>query len=283
MHFWIEFIVRFLALETSTQQMSVGVAQATAQGDWRQWVQTATGGAQASHALLPTIQALLQEAGMSLPDLNALVLGRGPGAFTGLRTACAVAQGLAYGVRTAVHPQGLPVLAVDTLLAVAEEARASLAAARQQGRLSVTAVLDARMGELYAATYCFDDAAVSQARLLNGPDLLAPEQLAAHAAEVSAALPTPISIPVPHLWAGNVWDDAALVERMAWDEATVAACVCAWPTAQALLRLAPALWQSGQAVPAAQAQPLYVRDKVAQTTAERAMAASSQGASHAAA
>lgn len=258
--------MRFLALETSTQQMSVGLIVNTAGRTERQWLHEAPGGAQASHALLPAIQDLLQQAHLSLDDLDALVLGHGPGAFTGLRTACAVAQGLAYGVRSASHPQGLPVLAVDTLLAVAEEARHAWAQTphNQDGRaVWITAVLDARMGEVYVASYRFEHAVVAQAVCVAGPDLCTPNRLV----EVCPAVPSEES----HIWAGNVWADATL---MADVEARIKASTCleAWPTAAALLRLAPALWQSGQAVSAAEVQPVYVRNKVAQTTAERAAA-----------
>jgi tRNA threonylcarbamoyladenosine biosynthesis protein TsaB len=161
----------------------------------------------------------------------------------------------------------LPVLAVDTLLAVAEEARHIAASSHPHpsGPLWITAVLDARMGEVYVATYRFDDASVPQAVVVVEPHLLAPE----HLADVSADLPPQ----APHLWAGNAWDDAALKARwplFVWAKQPP---VTAWPTAGALLRLAPALWRAGAAVTAAEAQPLYIRNKVAQTTAERAAAA----------
>ena len=102
---------RWLAFDTSTDVLSLAVAR----GD-QVWTQTLPGGAQASSGLIPAVQAMLAEADMPLASLDAIVFGRGPGSFTGLRTACAVAQGLAFGAN-------VPVLPVDTLLAVAEEAR----------------------------------------------------------------------------------------------------------------------------------------------------------------
>ena len=86
-------------------------------------------------------------------DLDAIVVARGPGSFTGLRTACAVAQGLAYGARSEARPDGLPVLPVDTLLALAEEARLRQAERGQPVPKRVAAGLDARMGEMYVALY----------------------------------------------------------------------------------------------------------------------------------
>jgi len=199
----------------------------------------------------------LEEMGLALNDLDALVLGRGPGSFTGLRTACAVIQGLAYGTRGARHPDGMPVLAVDTLMAVAEDARCRWVEQPdqlQRGPLTITALLDARMDEMYAATYVFPDPLCAEARLQGGPWLTRPEDLGG-VLSVDAA---------SGLWAGNVFDvyGARLPD-------TPAQRVLAWPTAEALLRLAPALLAQGLAGPAASAQPLYVRDKVAQTTEER--------------
>lgn len=213
-----------LAFDCSTDTLSVAVQH----GD-RVVARTQAGGAQASAALIPLIHELLAEAGLTLHGLQALVFGRGPGAFTGLRTACAVAQGLGYGA-------DIPVLPIDTLHAVAEEARHATGAAQ------VLAVLDARMDEVYAA------ACDTAAGHCEAPRLMAPEQ---------------VQVPPGFLLAGNAF--TAYGERLPAD-APRHACL---PTATALLRLAPAMLAAGRAVPAAEAQPLYVRDKVAQTTAER--------------
>ena len=127
-----------LAFDTSTEALAVAL-----QGPGGQRLWNGEGGAQASALLLPTVQQLLDEAGLQLVDVDAIAFGQGPGAFTGLRTACAVAQGLAFGADK-------PVLAIDSLLIVAEDARAD------QGFppvLEVAVAMDARMGELYAARY----------------------------------------------------------------------------------------------------------------------------------
>jgi tRNA threonylcarbamoyladenosine biosynthesis protein TsaB len=127
---------------------------------------------------------------------------------------------------------GIPVLPIDTLLAVAEEARFNA------GATQIQAVLDARMGEVYAASYAYKEGiwdAISDIQLCK------PDQL---------QLETSFQL------AGNCLEDANRINAM--------------PTATAMLRLAPAMLAAGLGVPADQALPLYVRDKVAQTTAERA-------------
>ncbi|WP_119156273.1 tRNA (adenosine(37)-N6)-threonylcarbamoyltransferase complex dimerization subunit type 1 TsaB [Caldimonas tepidiphila] len=225
---------RVLAIETATSLMSIAVAV----DDAPVHLFEAAGGAQASAALLPAIERLLAESGMTLAQLDAIAFGRGPGAFTGLRTACAVAQGLAFGAEK-------PVLAIDTLMVVAEDARAAA-----PGLAEVWAATDARMGEVYAARYRHDGA---RWRTLDAPALYAPAALAERIAASPAAL------------AG----DALLVHG----DALAAAAPQAWPDARphaaALVALARAAWRDGEALDAAEALPLYIRDKVAQTTAER--------------
>lgn len=222
-----------LAFDTSTERMSVALCK----GD-QIWRYNGAGGAAASAQLLPVIQSLMTQANMQWSDLHALVFGRGPGSFTGLRTACSVAQGLAFGAN-------LPVLPLDTLLAVAEDAR------QQHGCTQVLAALDARMDQVYAARYLHRDGAWLE---IDAPALTSPESLRLQEGE----------------WlAGNVQDVyGARLQRHV-------RAVPSWPEAAAMLRLAPALLAQGCAVPAAQAQPLYVRYKVAQTTAERQLVAAS--------
>ncbi|HEY0887524.1 MAG TPA: tRNA (adenosine(37)-N6)-threonylcarbamoyltransferase complex dimerization subunit type 1 TsaB [Ramlibacter sp.] len=221
--------MNLLALDTSTEVFAIAVQRG---GELLQ--HEAPGGAQASAAMIPAIQRLLAQAGLALPELDAIVFGRGPGSFTGLRTACSVTQGLAFGAK-------VPVLPVETLLAVAEEARFRAGATR------VVALLDARMDEVYAAAYEWDGRAWQR--------------------HGEIALDAPQNVAVPSGWAmaGNAF--AAYGSRLPAGQR-----IDALPTATALLRLAPALLADGQAVPAGGALPLYIRDKVAQTTAERAAA-----------
>ena len=233
-----------LAFDSATEHLSVAVA---AHG--RIEVHESPGGATASAALVPAILALLDRAGVALADLDAIVFGSGPGAFTGLRTACSVAQGLALGA-------GKPVLPVHTLLAIAQDAIAQDAIAEDartagDGATAVWALLDARMNEIYAARYAYDGRRWST---LDAPMLTTPDALNARwEAE-----------PPQHV-AGNALE--AFGERLQAGAARRSP--AALPRATALLALAPALLEDGGAVDAALALPLYVREKVAQTTAER--------------
>jgi tRNA threonylcarbamoyladenosine biosynthesis protein TsaB len=222
--------MKLLAFDTSTETLSIAVSGGA---DAAVLEHTGPGGPQASAALIPAIEALLERAGLALPQLDAIAFGRGPGSFTGLRTAAAVAQGLGFGA-------GVPVLAIDTLLAVAEEACAQCGATR------IVAMLDARMDEVYFAAYERQD---GQWITRQPPALGRPED----------AL-------VPDGWtiAGNV------LELHGTRLPAGAARIAALPTARALLRLAPQALAAGAPHDPAHALPLYIRDKVAQTTEERA-------------
>ena len=238
--------MNLLAFDTSTDVMSIAV-QRVANGVPEVWQHAGAGGAQASATLIPAIQRLMQQAGLKFGDLDAIAFGRGPGSFTGLRTACSVAQGLAFGA-------GVPVLPVDTLQVVAEEARhlwgGSSDVPRATGtpaHFRVLAVLDARMDEVYAAAYEFNSAMPIQQE---NHGLVKPENLV---------------LPVGWFLAGNA--AGAYGDRLPGGPPVR---IAALPTGQALLRLAPALLAAGHAVPAEQALPLYIRDKVAKTTKERA-------------
>jgi tRNA threonylcarbamoyladenosine biosynthesis protein TsaB len=250
----------WLAIETSTDTLSLAVARGT-----QTWTHTSAGGALTSTHMIPQILALLKEAGLALTDLQAVVFGRGPGAFTGLRTACSVAQGLAFGA-------DLPVLPIDTLLAVAEEARAANASTGGAPVTRVLAVMDARMAQVYAAAYEFTPNVADTAgeaiqlhgtwRCVQEPELHSPESLHWPADWTHDSAQTASAA---FIAAGNAWP----VYAGCWPAALTAPQVMALPTAAALLRLAPAAWAAGEAVPPEEALPLYIRDKVAQTTDER--------------
>jgi tRNA threonylcarbamoyladenosine biosynthesis protein TsaB len=225
--------VRLLAFDTSTDQMSIAVQHGSAMFE-----HTSAGGAQASSTMIAVIEALMHQADLTYSQLDAIVLGRGPGSFTGLRTACAVAQGLAFGARIKVLP-------VDTLLAVVQEAHLQGAT-----HAHILAALDARMGEVYANHYEFNSALRS---MDTGYLLKKPQELAC-------------SNPQSTLLAGNI--RPTLDAQLSAEILALPHLHCL-PTARALLALAPRLIAAGGLVDAEFALPLYVRDKVAQTTAER--------------
>ena len=223
-----------IAFDTASERMAIGLLHGS-----RVLSHSGEGGVKASAALLPRLLALLAEAGLAVADLDAIAFGRGPGAFTGLRTACSVAQGLAFGA-------GKPVLPIDSLLAVAEDARGGAASCR------VWATIDARMDQIYAAEYAFADGRWSThvAPLLTDCEALDMRWRDAP----------------PQRVAGNAL--IAFGPRLVTQGATRAPDAVASPTA--LLMLAEAAWHAGDGVDAALALPVYVRDKVAETSEERA-------------
>jgi tRNA threonylcarbamoyladenosine biosynthesis protein TsaB len=227
-----------LAIETSTDTMSLGL-----QCGGQVLMHTSAGGALASSSLIPALENLMAQAQLRYAQLDAIVFGRGPGAFTGLRTACSVVQGLAYGADR-------PVLPVDTLLAVAQEALLQ-SAELGHAPTRILVALDARMGEVYAENYEFDS---TLRTVYQGNLLKTPEKLLDHLALA------------PTLLAGNLRPSLEAQLPQAVLDLPYLHCL---PTARALLHLAPALIAAGGLRPAHEALPLYIRDKVALTTAER--------------
>lgn len=230
--------MKLLALDTATETMAVGVAH----GELSLATNT-EGGALASERLIPMALELLAQSGLAPSSLDAIAFGQGPGAFTGLRTAVSVAQGLAFGI-------GCPVLPIDSLLIVAEDARQQAQAGAAPFELWVA--MDARMDEAYAAAYRHDGQVW---QVLQAPSLYDLPSLAARWQANGG----------PGTLAGSAIE--AFAGRLPWGDARL------WPhaadRAAALLRLARAAWVAGAAVPAQAALPVYLRDKVALTTAER--------------
>ena len=191
-----------------------------------------------SQAILPMVQELLAVSGISITDCDAIAFGAGPGSFTGVRTACGIAQGLGFGA-------DLPVLPLVTLAAMAE------ACHRASGATEVLAVLDARMGEVYWAQYRLaDEGWITVAEpLLCAPDAVQPVCVAG-----LIACGNGLSA-YPEAFAGQAWCANALPQVL--------------PHARELAQLAVTALSAGAAVSAADAQPIYLRNKVAYTSAER--------------
>ena len=224
--------MKILALDTSTRWLSVALYNGTHASLLRECVDTA-----ASQRILPAVDEILAREGTPLASVEGIAFGAGPGAFTGVRIACGVAQGLAFGVER-------PVFAVGTLEALAQSAW------RQHGWDRVVACLDARMHEVYVAAYRRDGKGwmVVREPAVDKPDALAPFGGGWHGA-------------------GDAFlAHATLAQRLrlaAYDGAIIpdaqSVAECAWPRVLA---------RAG--VPAHEAQPLYVRHRVALTSAERA-------------
>lgn len=224
--------MNFLAFETATARLSVAL---WCEGQLIEKADVLPN--RGSEVLLPWANQLLAEAGLTWRQLDGLAFGAGPGGFTGLRLACGVVQGLAFGL-------AVPVVPVGTLAALA------LAAGAER----VLACLDARMNEVYLGAYQVAGEVVTE--------IAAPTVGAGHTA----------SLPPGADWHGAgdgfaTAAGAAIAERMGGRLVAVAA--AAAPTASAVARLAAPRLAVGAGVDAAAAVPLYVRDKVALTTAER--------------
>lgn len=217
--------MKLLALDTATEACSAAV-----------WLDGAVVEryelAPRRHAalILPMIEAVLAEVGMSVTQLDAIAFGRGPGAFTGVRVAVGVAQGIAFAA-------DLPVVPVSTLAALA------LSTARETGASRIAAALDARMGEVYWGAY-----------IVNGDDaeVVGEERLCAPAAVTAP--------PGDWFGVGNGWiaHAATLSRRLA---------VSAWqgeryPRAGAIARLGAGLCRRGHGVTAERALPVYLRNEV---------------------
>jgi tRNA threonylcarbamoyladenosine biosynthesis protein TsaB len=189
--------------------------------------------------MLPLVQAALREYTISITGLQGIAFGAGPGSFTGLRIACGIAQGLAFGA-------GLPVVAVGSLEAIAESAR------RDHGAERVVAALDARMQQVYIGMYVWRDHVWHPAK--------------------APIVVDPASAPVPEgdgwFGAGNAYAAyPALADRLRPAIARIDASIA--PRARDVGVLALPRFAGGDGVRAQDAAPLYVRQRVALTTAER--------------
>lgn len=237
--------MRILALDTAASTASVALLTGAE-------VRLRTlAGPQSSHSgrIMAEISALLAEGGCTLPQLDAIAFGQGPGAFTGVRLACAVAQGLAMGL-------GIGLVPIESPAALA------VAACRQAGThgASVFVATDARMDEAYVAAY----------RVALAPNHATAERLG----DLHCLPPAQLALPLAD-HADSGWLAAGSAFRVYADALAplrthTAAC---YPDlegcADELARLAVLPTQSGQLTAPEHAAPVYVRNKVALTTAER--------------
>lgn len=249
--------MKILALDASTEWLCAAlVVDAEVIG-----AQGEPGGAHTSRRLLPLIEELLCRSGLRLADLDALAVAVGPGAFTGLRSVCSTAQGLALGL-------GLPVLPVDSLEIVAEQAWCGKPEKPSVSRVPSTVLgvaVDARMGQVYDAVYRRLNPGWS---MVEAPQVRHPDETAAHWLGLRSG---------PGHWTGS---GVGLMAATAVEQARRAGVHVdggeadgAAARAQALGRCATQAWSRGERLDAAQLVPRYVRDRVALTTLEREEAA----------
>jgi len=223
--------VKLLAFDTSTEYLSLALMQ----GDGLSTFDVLAGQSH-SQLILPQIQVLLEGAGLRLADLHGIAFGAGPGSFTGVRIAAGVAQGLGFGA-------GLPVAGICTLQALAEASGAD----------KVIACLDARMGEVYHAAYVRES---GNWRAVMEPGLYKPDAVPAIEGEGWTG-------------AGSGWKTYGALLSQAYQSQLREMLPELLPSAAAILRLAQPRFADGQALPAAEAMPIYIRNRVALKTSER--------------
>jgi tRNA threonylcarbamoyladenosine biosynthesis protein TsaB len=219
-----------LAIETSTELASAALLH----GD-QIMVRESSGVQTHSQTILPMVQSLLAQAGIAVTQCGAIAFGAGPGSFTGVRTACGIAQGLAFGA-------GLLVVPIVTLQAMAQ------ACLEITGSSDVLTLLDARMGEVYWAHYRYADGWHTVIEpMLSAPSAVLPSGDVVACGNGLAAYPS------------------------AFENRTFAknAQQAVMPHAAQIAQLARTAFARGLAVAPSEAQPLYLRNKVALTTTER--------------
>lgn len=223
--------MNLLAFDTSTEYLSLAI-----QKNGELFTFDVNAGQTHSQIILPQIQLLLDSAHLQLSDLNGITFGAGPGSFTGVRIAAGVAQGLGFGAN-------LPVLGLCTLLALAQASSAQ----------KVIACLDARMGEVYFAAY---------------------EKIAGEwQTSIEPSLHKPDAVPnvegTDWVGAGSGWQTYGEQLGHFYGAQLISTQPQLLPNATALISLALPTFLAGEAKPAALAQPIYIRNRVALKTAER--------------
>jgi tRNA threonylcarbamoyladenosine biosynthesis protein TsaB len=228
--------MNLLSLDTSTEFLSLAIQAGDTLFTHHQHVGNAS-----SELILPQIQALLDAANVELKDLHGIAFGAGPGAFTGVRIACGVAQGLGFGAN-------IPVVGVNTLLAVAQASGAD----------KVIVCLDARMGEIYHATF---EKSSHQWLEISETQVCKPE--------ASPMLGSATSSNKQWVGAGSGWAVYGVILSKIYDQPLLKILPEVTPMAEAILQLARPVFEAGQAKAATEAAPIYIRNRVALTTQQR--------------
>nr|WP_252727562.1 tRNA (adenosine(37)-N6)-threonylcarbamoyltransferase complex dimerization subunit type 1 TsaB [Colwellia sp. C2M11] len=229
-------IVNYLAIDASTEACSVALQ---VEGKLYSCYELCP----QSHSLqlLPMVDKLLKEAGITISQCDGLVFGRGPGSFTGVRIGVGVAQGLAFSA-------DLPVIGVSSLQAMAQ-----LAFIKHQ-QTKVISTIDARMGEVYNAYFVLDENNIMQEQVLADKQceaVSAPEAVNTRLAGI---------VTEPIYGVGTGWD--AYKEELTALKSNQGTPDVLFPSAEAMLVIGKAILEQGEGVKAEDAQPVYVRDTV---------------------
>ena len=228
--------MKLLALDTATEACSAALY---VDGEVTQRFELAP----RRHAalILPMLDSLLNEDGFSHSQLDAVAFGRGPGAFTGVRIAVGVAQGVAFGA-------ALPVVPISSLAALAH------GGFRTTGQRCVLAAMDARMGQLYWGVY-------------------RAEALGHVIGECDECVAAPEQVPLPDkpVWygAGTGWGTHGAALRSRLGERLSGSDPAVYPSAEDVAHLAATAFATGEALPADHALPVYLRDQVAKKSAPK--------------
>jgi tRNA threonylcarbamoyladenosine biosynthesis protein TsaB len=234
--------MKLLAIETATEACSVAL---WIDGEVRERFGVAP--RQHAELALPWAEQLLADAGVAKSQLDAIAVGRGPGAFTGVRLAVALAQGIALALDRPVAP-------VSTLAALAFPACPGREGARRAGEgANILAAIDARMGEIYAATFRRD-----------GDSIIA-------TGDETVIAPAQCELPEGQGWigvgTGFAAADGALRARFADRFARIDP--TALPHAADVARLGAIAFDRGEALAPERVEPAYLRNNVALTLAEQ--------------
>jgi len=237
--------MNILALDTSTEYLSLCLSLAG-----EVYAHDSHAGQSHSREILPALRALLDKAGVEIQDLDGIAFGAGPGSFTGLRIGCGVAQGLAFGA-------GLPVIGISTLMALAQNTQGKYTKSANTETERVIACLDARMGEVYHAAYVRNGDSWDE---VSAPGLYKPDQVPPLDGDHWTGIGTGWAA-YPELLKAAYGEQVStvLLEALVYDH----------PTAVSIAELALPLFKAGLGRPAAEAAPVYIRNKVALKTSER--------------
>ncbi|WP_036771083.1 tRNA (adenosine(37)-N6)-threonylcarbamoyltransferase complex dimerization subunit type 1 TsaB [Photorhabdus australis] len=220
---------RILAIDTATEACSVALWN-----DGAVLAQFEISPREHTQRILPMVQSVLTEAGISLQQLDALAFGRGPGSFTGVRIGVGIAQGLALGAE-------LPVIGVSTLNTMAQ------GVFRLTGSTQVLTAIDARMGEIYWGQYVRNQKGEWQGNETEA--VMKPERIQEIMASLNGA------------WvvAGTGWQ---AYPQLRTSHLTLSDSDITLPHAEDMLPLAVQMWQNGEMKAVEHAEPVYLRNEV---------------------